>query len=273
MREFLRERRSDGEMERKPGVPSLIRSFARSLRPRGGGRAAFFFFAALLSAAATQAAPRAKFDERIFDFGVLIQGATAQHSFGLKNTGKDVLHIESVSSSCGCTAALPAERDVPPGGRSRIDVTYDSRGKMGEIHKVVRVKTNDPEEPVQHLTVKGLVVPSEHPDMTGAQNLLQDANCRTCHVDRGAGKMGQDLYLASCAMCHENHKRGGHRIAAAADEMSVLDERSLRSGIADGREGTSMPAYHKSKGGPLSDKEIKSLVRYIKSVKTTSSPR
>lgn len=214
-----------------------------------------------------RAAPRAAFDETVFDFGVLIQGATAQHSFGLKNTGSETLRIESVSTSCGCTAALPEDRNIPAGGRSQINVSYDSRGKMGEINKVVRVTTNDPKEPVRHLSVRGLVVPSDHPDMTGTQHLLQDANCKSCHVDRGVRKKGESLYMADCAMCHENHNRGGRQIAPSAREMASLDVAGLRKAIAEGREGTSMPAYHASKGGPLSDKEIRSLAKYIKSLK------
>lgn len=221
----------------------------------------------VLAAVDASAEPQVKFDNTVFDFGVLIQGATAQHSFGLKNTGRDPLEIESVTTSCGCTAALPTERRVRPGGRSQIDVTYDSRGKMGETHKVVRVATNDPKEPVVHLVVRGLVVPSEHSEMTGTQNLLQ-GSCKTCHVDRGFEKLGADLYRADCAMCHERHKMGdGPMIAPAAEDMARLSSQSLRKTIAEGRPGTSMPAYHVSKEGPLSDKEIKSLVKYIKSLK------
>jgi mono/diheme cytochrome c family protein len=194
---------------------------------------------------------------------VLVQGATAQHAFAFKNTGDAPLEIKDAHTSCGCTAALPAERVVPPGGQSAIQVTYDSRGKIGSVHKSVFVETNDLDHPVVELVIKGLVAPSQHPAMTGAQNLFE-GSCRACHADRGIGKTGQALFAADCAMCHEHHKMKGTFIAAAPEDMAGLPARSLRRTIAQGREGTSMPAFHKSRGGPLSDPEIASLVKFIK---------
>ncbi len=217
-------------------------------------------------AAKAEPRPRIVFEDRIFDFGVLLQGATAQNSFVFRNAGKAPLEIRSVTSSCGCTAALPDQKTVPPGGKSAIRVQYDSRGKVGEVHKTVRVQSNDPEERVVHLVVRGMVAPSEHMDRTGAQNLFT-GSCRTCHVDQGRGKKGGDLYRADCAMCHEHHKMGGKFIAPAAEDMAGLPARELRRVISEGRDGTSMPAYHKARGGPLTEKDISSLVKHILGLK------
>lgn len=137
---------------------------------------------------------------------------------------------------------------------------------MGDISKTVIVRSNDPEDPVVHLLVRGLVVPSQHPEITGPQNLLQ-GTCKSCHVDRGMGKSGEDLYRADCAMCHEHHKMGGRFLAPAAEDLARLSARDLRKTIADGRENTSMPAYHTSRGGPLADKDIDSLVDFIRRAK------
>jgi hypothetical protein len=213
------------------------------------------------------AQPRIVFDEgTIFDFGVLIQGATTQHTIAFRNAGNETLELQSVTTSCGCTAALPDDKLIPPGRKSQMWVGYDSHGKMGEVHKVVRVRTNDPANPVVHLVVRGLVVPSKHPEMTGPQNLFA-GSCKTCHVDAGMGKTGAELYRADCAMCHEHHKMGGHFLAPSAEDMAARSPRELRKAIAEGREGTSMPAFHQARGGPLTDKEIKSLVRYIRGLK------
>lgn len=210
------------------------------------------------------AAPQIEFQETEFNFGVLVQGATAQHVFAFKNAGDAALSIDNVQTSCGCTAALPGERLLPPGATSQIVVTYNSAGKMGEIHKTVVVHSNDPEKPRTQLLVKGLVTPSMHPEMTGTKNLFE-GSCRTCHVDRGVGTMGRELYLADCAMCHEHHKMGGHFVARAAEELGALDKRLLKKAITAGKEGTSMPAFHKKRGGPLDSRQIESLVEYLKS--------
>jgi len=221
------------------------------------------FLLGFCAAAAAWAGPRADFPETTFDFGVLTQGATVQRAVPFENKGDAPLEILSVNTSCGCTAALPSERVVPPGGKSEILVGYDSRGKMGQINKVVTVQTNDPERPQVQLTVKGLVVASAHPEMTGTQNLFE-GSCRACHADRGAGKKGRDLFAADCAMCHEHHKMGGHFIAALPEDMAAFSEKYLRQVIADGKPGTSMPAYSKKHGGPLDKREIESLVRFLK---------
>lgn len=225
-----------------------------------------------LSAACAKAAeePRIQFLETEYDFGVLIQGATVQHSFVFKNAGGSPLEIQSVNTSCGCTAALPANRIVDPGGRSEIAVTYDSHGKVGEVNKQVRVWSSDPKNSVVYLFVKGLVVASEHPQMTGAQTLFQ-GSCKTCHADAGTGKAGRALYNADCAMCHEHHRMGGKRIAPSGEEMSAHGAGYLKKAVTRGLEGTSMPAFHEARGGPLTSKQIKSLVKFIRSLKNTGA--
>jgi cytochrome c5 len=216
----------------------------------------FLPFLLLFLTGAAHAAPRIVFDKTEFDFGVLIQGATAQHDFSFQNLGEDPLEIQALNSSCGCTAALATEKIIPPGGKSSIRVTYDSHGKVGEVQKNVRVQTNDPQSPVIQLVIRGLVMMSAHPEMTGTRNLFQ-GNCKTCHADRGAGKKGKELYAANCAMCHEHHKMGGKFIAPAAEDMAGLPAADVAKVISVGRPGTSMPAFHTDHEGPLSEKQIK----------------
>ncbi|MGQ0645583.1 MAG: DUF1573 domain-containing protein [Elusimicrobiota bacterium] len=233
-------------------------------------RSAPLLFPLLLLAAPLAAepkTPRLVFDEKSFDFGPLVQGATVQHDFAFRNAGRAPLEIYSADSSCGCTAALPENRLVKPGGRSRIRVTYDSRGKMGPVEKFVAVRSNDPESPVTHLVVRGLVTASQHPEMTGTRNLFE-GSCASCHADRGRGRTGEALYQADCAMCHEHHKIG-RRLAPPAEEMASRSEAALDRAVREGLPGTSMPAFHSSRGGPLNDAEIESLVRFLKSLKNS----
>jgi cytochrome c553 len=207
--------------------------------------------------------PRIQFDRDEFDFGVLPQGATVQYRFDFRNGGSTPLNLGEVVTSCGCTAALATDKVVPPGGKSAVTVTFDSRGKMGDVVKVVRVSSDDARKPVYLLTMKGVVMASAHPEMTGPQNLFA-GDCRRCHADRGQGKMGAELYAADCAMCHENHTRGGgHKIAPSAGEMAALPPAALKALIAEGRGNSSMPGFAEGRGGPLTPKQIKSLVKFL----------
>src|SRR5262249_51896639 len=69
------------------------------------------------------------------------------------------------------------------------------------------------------------------------------------------------LYAENCAGCHGAHGRGGAAIALANPVyLAIVSEQSLRSTIADGVRGTSMPAFAQRAGGMLTDKQIDALV-------------
>lgn len=209
--------------------------------------------------------PAAKFDQVYADFGILPQGSTVQFNYGFRNVGNEPLRIESVQTSCGCTAAAPENPVIAPGETGIIHVTFDSRGKMGETIKQIRVRTNDPKSPMSFLTLAGKIVESKHPEMTDTRNIFKGA-CRECHVDRGEKRLGEELYMADCAMCHESQSRGGSALGPASETLALLPEAHLKSRITDGVPDTSMPAYGVKKGGPLSGGQIRSLVHYLKSL-------
>lgn len=118
--------------------------------------------AALLSsgpAAAQDAAapaggtPAIVFDESAHDFGDQPQNAALKHTFTFKNTGDATLKIEKVRTTCGCTAALASEKEIPPGGSGKIDVTFKIGSRGGKKQKAVKVYTNDPTTPMVKLDV------------------------------------------------------------------------------------------------------------------------
>lgn len=86
------------------------------------------------------------------------------------------------------------------------------------------------------------------------QQTLFTTRCAQCHgAPAAAGRIGEDLYAAICAMCHP-------------DEGSLSNRgEPLRTAIAVGDLDRSMPAYAREQGGPLSDDQIDSLVRFIAS--------
>ena len=86
---------------------------------------------------------RVKFKEETWDFGKVKQGEVLTHEFVFVNEGDAELVIESVATSCGCTAALASEDRIPPGKEGRIKASFDTRGYAGSVVKYVYVESND----------------------------------------------------------------------------------------------------------------------------------
>ncbi|HMD30464.1 MAG TPA: c-type cytochrome, partial [Candidatus Acidoferrales bacterium] len=65
------------------------------------------------------------------------------------------------------------------------------------------------------------------------------------------------LYAQNCAGCHGTDGKGGAALALADPVyLAVVDDARLHSVSANGIPGTSMPAFAKSAGGMLTDKQI-----------------
>ncbi len=74
------------------------------------------------------------------------------------------------------------------------------------------------------------------------------------------------LYSQNCSGCHGAQGRGGAAIALADPVyLGIVDEAAMRKVIADGVQGTSMPAFAQSAGGMLTDKQIDAITSGIRS--------
>ena len=98
----------------------------------------------------------AQLDE--YDFGDIKQGEKVSHIFVLTNSGGDLLTIKNVKASCGCTAALPEKNELAPGESTNLNVTFNSTGRLGKQKKIIRIESNDPDNPQVIVTIKGNVV-------------------------------------------------------------------------------------------------------------------
>lgn len=212
--------------------------------------------------------PKIQFDEQEWNFGKIHDGDIVDHVFVFRNTGSDTLHILDVRASCGCTAALVAASHVPPGGKGEIKATFNSRGKRGLVRKTITVTSNDADRSIVTLN---LVADIEAPvkvhatmDMHGS---YLEGKCANCHVERGIGKSGAQLFAADCAMCHGEYGTGG--VAFALNDAAYLqkvDDGHLTERIAKGSPTNPMMlGFGKRYGGPLTDDQIESLVRFIRS--------
>lgn len=111
-----------------------------------------------LQAAETRKVPRIVFEEDSHNFGNVYKGERATHGFTFKNDGTGDLLIENVRTSCGCTAAAPSQKTMPPGAQAEIEVTFQTDVFVGNVRKTVTVDTNDPEAPHYVLTIEANVL-------------------------------------------------------------------------------------------------------------------
>lgn len=198
----------------------------------------------------------------------------ARFIFAFTNVSKNEVTLQRVQTSCGCTAArLPQEPWlIPPGGRGDISVVMDVRGKMaGKTTKTATVYTSVGQIP---LMVTSVIPPNNNearPMGDRSRNLQIAAadrqaplrgECATCHVTPAIGKTGKALFDAACGICHTAEHRASF-VPDLAKLTKPTDITYWTSWITFGREGSMMPAFHKTKGGFLSDEEIHSLATYM----------
>jgi len=103
------------------------------------------------------AGPRLEIEPSQHDFGNVRQDQKLVYDFLVKNTGTEDLSLLRVATSCGCTAALPAERLVPPGGSTTLSVTLETRKYKGVLERSISVASNDRGRRVSTVRVKAFV--------------------------------------------------------------------------------------------------------------------
>jgi hypothetical protein len=76
--------------------------------------------------------------EQDHDFGELRQGRPATFIFKFKNTSTDTLLLQTVRTTCGCTAARYTEEPIAPGAGGEVAVEYDAY-QGGAFSKKIKV--------------------------------------------------------------------------------------------------------------------------------------
>lgn len=94
------------------------------------------------------------FEEMEYDFGTVKDGEKVSYTFKFTNTGKQSLILIDVKGSCGCT--IPEnwpKHPILPGESSQIDVTFDSKNRVGKVRKTIRIQANtDPSKTTLEIT-------------------------------------------------------------------------------------------------------------------------
>ena len=77
-----------------------------------------------------------------FDFGTIKDGDVVKHVYQFTNTGANPLIIDAVIASCGCTIPTYTKTPVAPGAKGEIAISFDSKGRIGNVDKEIYVMSN-----------------------------------------------------------------------------------------------------------------------------------
>ena len=86
--------------------------------------------------------PVISWEKKSHDFGNIVQGDKAEHTFYFTNTGNEPLIITNVQVSCTCTTLKWPRDPIPPRGNGEINVSFNSTGKLGIQNKPVMLVNN-----------------------------------------------------------------------------------------------------------------------------------
>ena len=109
---------------------------------------------------AQQTFPQIEFDSTTIDYGTIENGSDGERVVSFTNTGNADLIITNVKSSCGCTIPKKPEYPIAPGESSEIVVRYDTN-RVGPFRKTITVSTNQENDPIIALKIKGTVRPKQ----------------------------------------------------------------------------------------------------------------
>ena len=101
--------------------------------------------------------PQIKFDTDMHDFGEVVEGEKVSYTFKFTNTGKGLLVITGIASSCGCTVGEYTKDTIKPGARGNVIVSFDSWKNAGFQQKSVTVNSNT-NPSFQMLRIKAMVL-------------------------------------------------------------------------------------------------------------------
>jgi hypothetical protein len=77
-----------------------------------------------------------------YNFGKVMDGEKVEYNYRFKNTGTKPLVITNAVASCGCTVPQKPDRPILPGETGFIKVVFDSKSRVGEVHKAVTITSN-----------------------------------------------------------------------------------------------------------------------------------
>jgi mono/diheme cytochrome c family protein len=229
------------------------------------------FFLSILGAAIDSGVPKPThplvWDAMEKTLAVQPENGEAKFTFRVTNKSGEPVEILQIEPSCGCTVAeMPSTPWIlAPGAEGAFTAMVDYRGKHGTFSKTINVHSNGG---TQRLTVVVDIQETEESRRARNQQLASvdrqgvfRGDCASCHVVPTVGKMGGELFVTACGICHAASPR-----ASMVPDLAIARERRdaayWERWISEGKERTLMPGFAAKRGGPLTDEQIASLVEY-----------
>lgn len=101
--------------------------------------------------------PKAVADSTEFDFGTMVLGDTASHTFIIRNEGEAPLELTKGQATCQCVVGDLADGKIPPGGQVDVKLSWTPKARMPEFRQMAPLHTNDPENREIQLQIMGKV--------------------------------------------------------------------------------------------------------------------
>lgn len=109
-------------------------------------------------------APVVNFKQTEGNVGQLYQGEVGTFAYEVTNTGKSDMVIRGVRSECSCVTAVIPQKAIKKGGKGKILVSINSKGRHREIEEKFTVFVNDPNHSETILKIKAkVVIPGKEP--------------------------------------------------------------------------------------------------------------
>jgi len=107
------------------------------------------------NAEVTDAKPKIRCDQPVYEFPEVWGGDKVEHTFILHNDGNADLEITKVRGGCGCTTIPGYDKVIPPGKQGKVTfiVQTSTRSTTKTVHPTV--SSNDPTTPNLRLTITG----------------------------------------------------------------------------------------------------------------------
>ncbi|MDB6028754.1 MAG: hypothetical protein JWM68_4977 [Verrucomicrobiales bacterium] len=208
-------------------------------------------------------------DAMVKEVAIKPMQTTNQFIFWVTNTAKTNVVLQHIQPSCGCTVAkLPKEPwNMAPGEFGPVSAVMNFPGLSGKIEKMLTVYTSEGQQ-ILWLKVNvplTATTESRRQNMNKAiadkQSVLK-GDCASCHVEKGRGKTGEELFAADCTICHQPDGHRAEVVPNLANINKVTSKEYWKYYLETGGP-TVMPSFTVAKGGPLSAEEIDTFAEFL----------
>ena len=125
---------------------------------------------------ADESEPRISFEKTRCDLGLVGPGTEHLCEFKFTNTGKGLLKMERVQSTCNCTVPELPKKEYAPGESGTIKVKYHSSKYPGKVTRRLFAYSNDKTKPNVELDVAAEIVKKVKFEPTSMKLLLNKEN-------------------------------------------------------------------------------------------------